>query len=100
MDASAGTDKTGSIFAISDVQSTDAGARSTYRAGASFRRILMADTRITSRTIGPCLLETFGAGTQAREEPRSAGTIQINGGAVSAHHDPHTLPHRPKLVQS
>jgi hypothetical protein len=83
VDQDAGSpDKTGSIFAISDTQPTsDGGLRSAYRAGASFRRTLMPDMRVATKTIGPCLVETFGEGASAKEERLSAGILHIEGGA-------------------
>ena len=74
-------DRTGSVFAISDTLTVDGGARSAYRAGASFVHTTTPDGMSTRKTVGPCLLETIGEGTAAIEEDLSAGTVHITGGA-------------------
>lgn len=75
------SDRVGSVFTISDT-TTAGGAMSSYRAGASFRHITSPDTTVTTKTIGPCLLETYGDGEQAKEVVLSAGVVQIAGGST------------------
>jgi len=74
------SDRVGSIFAISDTIAVDGGTSSNYRAGASFRHVTTPGSLSTQKTVGPCLLETFGTGEEAVEEDLSAGVVHIEGG--------------------
>jgi hypothetical protein len=73
----------GGIFAISDSFTVDGGARALHRAGAFFTHSTGVDTTTTSKTVGPCFVETIGNGNTPDEIDMSAGTIHITGGAKS-----------------
>lgn len=76
-------DHIGAIFAISDTTAADGGAKSSYRAGASFTHVTVPDGATQTKTIGPCVLETIGEGTAAQETDVSAGAVHLTGGAVA-----------------
>lgn len=73
-------DKVGAVFAISDSTTVDGGAKGRHRAGGFFARTISPDTTVTTKTVGPCILETVGDGMQAKEEAASAGTVHLEGG--------------------
>lgn len=80
-DDAAPKERTGAIFAISDTSTVDdAGPESSHRAGAHFEHVTKLDTTTSSKTVGPCVVETIGSGDEAVEEPKSAGTVHITGG--------------------
>ena len=76
-------EKIGALFAISDSTTVDGGARGRYRAGGFFARTISPDTTVTTKTVGPCILETVGDGMQAKEEPASAGIVRLEGGKTA-----------------
>ena len=84
------SDMVGSIFAISDTTAADGGTRSNYRAGGSFRHVTKAGTLSTQKTVGPCVVETFGSGDQAVEEDLSAGALRFEGGSKTVDVSPNT----------
>ena len=67
------------IFVTSDVTS----ARSEHSAGAAFFTRTAADQSVTRKTVGPCVVETYGSGAGPKDTDRSAGKLTISGGAKS-----------------
>jgi hypothetical protein len=76
-------DHIGAIFAISDTTAVDGGAKSSFRAGASFTHVTVPDGATQTKTVGPCLLEIIGEGTAAQETDVSAGAVHLRGGAAA-----------------
>jgi hypothetical protein len=74
-------DQSGFVYVISDSTTTDGGTKSDYRAGASFVRTTAPDTSRTTKTVGPCEVETLNASTPS-EVDVSAGTVHIEGGSA------------------
>ena len=74
-------DHVGAIFAISDTTAADGGAKSSYRAGASFTHVTSPDGTTQTKTVGPCLVELIGDGAAAQETDLSAGAVHITGGS-------------------
>ena len=83
-------DHIGAVFAISDTVMGAGGMTSSYRAGASFRRITRPDGTTTSKTVGPCLVETIGDGLAEQSTDLSAGGVHIEGGAKTIDLTPKT----------
>lgn len=74
-------DHIGAIFAISDTTAADGGAKSSYRAGASFTHVTSPDGTTQTKTVGPCIVEIIGDGPAAQETDLSAGPVHITGGS-------------------
>ena len=68
------------IFVTSDVTT----ARSEHTAGAAFFTRTAADQSFTRKTVGPCVVDTYGSGAGPKDTDRSAGKITISGGTKSA----------------
>ncbi len=79
-DDDAGPRDLGGIFAISDSVTVDGGPSGLHRAGAFFTHVNGIDTTTTSKTVGPCVIETIGNGNAPSETDFSAGTLHISGG--------------------
>lgn len=75
------TGNVGRVFAISDTTIADGGTRASYRAGAYFVHVTGTDTSITTRTAGPCVVETMTGGSTTQETELSAGAVHISGGS-------------------
>ncbi len=79
-DAAPAAQNLGFVFAISDSTATDGGTAGSYTTGAHFDRDTKPDPTVTSLTVGPCLVETFGSGTPPTDVPASAGIFHVSGG--------------------
>ena len=79
-DAGADTGNIGRVFAISDTVTVDGGTKGSYRAGAYFVETKGTETGTTTKTVGPCVVETLTGASTLVETDRSAGTVRITGG--------------------
>jgi hypothetical protein len=73
-------DRRGTLFAISDSTTIDGGARDVHSVGASFTTGGGADPSVTTRTVGPCVVEVRSTGDGPTEIAVSAGPLHLTGG--------------------